>query len=211
MPAPSTNRRVGVLVSGRGSNLQALIDAAANGRLKATLAVAISNHPEAGALERARLAGIDAVALSHKGWSSRDDYDRALAAELQARDVALVCLAGFLRRIGRPLLDAFPNAILNIHPSLLPSFPGLDAPGQALAHGVKVSGATVHFVDEQLDSGAIVMQRAVPVNEDDTVAALSARILVEEHRIYPEAVSQVLEGGWTIEGRRFCRAERARR
>jgi phosphoribosylglycinamide formyltransferase-1 len=201
--APPTNRRVGVLVSGRGSNLQALIDATRDGRLDATLAVVISNHPEAGALERARAAGIEAVAMSHRGWRSRDEYDEALAAALQARGVGLVCLAGFMRRIGRPLLDAFPNAILNIHPSLLPSFPGLEPQAQALAHGVKVSGATVHFVDEHLDAGPIVLQRAVPVQDDDTAADLAARILAEEHRIYPEAVALVLSGGWTIDGRRF--------
>jgi phosphoribosylglycinamide formyltransferase-1 len=203
MAAPLTNRRVGVLVSGRGSNLQALIDATRDGRLDATIAVVISNHPEAGGLERARAAGIDTMALSHRGWPSRDDYDRALADELQGRDVGLVCLAGFMRRIGQPMLDAFPNAILNIHPSLLPSFPGLEPQRQALAYGVKVSGATVHFVDEQLDAGPIVLQRAVPVHDGDTASDLSARILVEEHRIYPEAVSLVLNGGWTIDGRRF--------
>jgi phosphoribosylglycinamide formyltransferase-1 len=203
MAAALKNRRLGVLVSGRGSNLQALIDATRDGRLDATLAVVISNHPEAGALERARAAGIDAVALSHRGWPSRDDYDRALAAELQAREVGLVCLAGFMRRIGGPMLDAFPNAILNIHPSLLPSFPGLEPQRQALDYGVTVSGATVHFVDERLDAGPIVLQRAVPVHDGDTDADLSARILAEEHRLYPEAVSLVLNGGWTIDGRRF--------
>jgi len=201
--------KLGVLISGRGSNLQALIDAVGEGRLAASVAVVISNREHAGGLERARRAGIETLTLSHAGWPSRDEYDRALARELVARDVRLVCLAGFMRRVGRPLLEAFPDAILNIHPSLLPAFPGLDAQRQALEHGVRVSGATVHFVDADLDAGPIVLQRAVPVEDDDTPETLAARILDEEHRLYPEAVALVLQGGWTIVGRRFVR--RARR
>jgi phosphoribosylglycinamide formyltransferase-1 len=200
------NRRLGVLISGRGSNLQSLIDAIAAGQLNAEIAVVISNVPDAAGLDRARQAGIEAIAISHRGWPSRDDFDRAIARELISRNVALVCLAGFMRVVGRPLLEAFPNAILNIHPSLLPSFPGIDAPRQALAHGVKVSGVTVHLVDSGLDAGPIVLQRTVPVHDDDTRDALAARILVEEHRIYPEAVELVLNGGWRLEGRRFIRA-----
>jgi phosphoribosylglycinamide formyltransferase 1 len=196
-------RRLGVLISGRGSNLQALIDAIADGRLQATIAVVISNVEGAFGLERARAAGIRTVYISHRGWPSRDDYDRALAACLAEHRVDLVCLAGFMRRIGAPLLDAFPQAILNIHPSLLPSFPGTDAQKQALEHGVKVSGVTVHFVDAELDAGPIVVQRAVPVVGGDTPETLTARILVEEHRAYPEAVQTVLEGGWRIAGRTF--------
>ncbi len=199
------NSRLGVLISGRGSNLQALIDAIDEGRLQARIAVVISNREDAQGLARAREAGIDAVCASHKGWTDREDYDRALVRELRARDVTLVCLAGFMRRIGRPLLDAFPNAVLNIHPSLLPSFPGVDAQRQAIEHGMKVSGVTVHFVTEELDAGPIVLQRTVPVLDDDTPTTLAQRLLVEEHRAYPEAVSMVLAGDWMIEGRRFRR------
>ena len=204
------NRRLGVLISGRGSNLQSLIDATAERRLNAEIAVVISNDPHAGGLERARKAGIEALAISHRGWPSRDDFDHAIARELTSRNVSLVCLAGFMRVIGAPLLDAFANAILNIHPSLLPSFPGVDAPGQAFTHGVKVSGVTVHLVDTALDAGPIVLQRPVPVHDGDTRDALAARILVEEHQIYPEAVRIVLDGGWRIEGRRFIHAPQHR-
>jgi phosphoribosylglycinamide formyltransferase-1 len=201
---------VGVLISGRGSNLQALIDATSDGRLRARIAVVISNLADAGGLQRARDAGIEAIHISHRGWPSRDDYDRALARELRAHAVDLVCLAGFMRLIGAPLLDAYPQGIVNIHPSLLPAFPGVDAQRQAIAHGVKVSGVTVHFVNADLDAGAIIAQRSVPVLDDDTAEALSARILAEEHRVYPEAVQAVLDGGWTIEGRRFIRRVAAR-
>ena len=199
------NRRLGVLVSGRGSNLQSLIDAIGERRLDASIAVVISNVEHAGGLDRARAAGIEAVHLDHRSRPSRDDYDREVARQLKARAVSLVCLAGFMRRIGAPLIDAFPNAILNIHPSLLPSFPGLDAQRQALQHGVKISGVTVHLVTAELDAGPIVVQRSVPVLESDTSEALAARILVEEHRAYPEAVQTVLDGRWKLEGRRFDR------
>lgn len=197
------NRRLGVLISGRGSNLQALIDAIADGRLHASIAVVISNREGADGLEKARRAGIEVVALSHRGWPSRDDYDRALARELKARDVGLVCLAGFMRLLGAPLLEAFPSAIVNIHPSLLPAFPGVDAQRQALDYGARVSGVTVHLVTPELDGGPIVLQRSVPVLPDDTVESLAARILVEEHAAYPEAVALLLEEGWRVEGRRF--------
>jgi phosphoribosylglycinamide formyltransferase-1 len=204
-PAAASSRRIGVLISGRGSNLQALIDATRDGRLDAAIAVVISNVENAGGLERARAAGIETITLSHRGWPSRDDYDRALVSELRKRDVGLVCLAGFMRRIGTPLLDAFPGAILNIHPSLLPCFPGVEAPRQALEHGVKISGVTVHFVDAELDAGPIVLQRAVPVLDDDTADTLAARILDEEHRAYADAVQMVLSGAWRLNGRRFVR------
>lgn len=197
------NRRVSVLISGRGSNLQALIDATTDGRLDASIAVVISNKDDAPGLDRARAAGIPAVVLSHRGWPSRDDYDRALAAELQRYDVRLVCLAGFMRRLGAPMLAAFPQSIVNIHPSLLPSFPGADAQRQAFEHGVKVTGVTVHLVDANLDAGPIILQRTVPVLDTDTPEALAARILVEEHRVYPEAVQTLLHGHWSIVGRRF--------
>ena len=200
------NRKIGVLISGRGSNLQALIDAIADGRLHAQIAVVIANDPAAGGLERARQAGIEAIAISHRGWPTRDDFDRAIARELTARQVSLVCLAGFMRVVGAPMLAAFPHAILNIHPALLPSFPGVDAPRQALAHGVKVTGVTVHLVDDSLDGGPIVLQRPVPVFDDDTRDVLAARILEEEHRIYPEAIQLMLDGGWRIDGRRVVRS-----
>jgi phosphoribosylglycinamide formyltransferase 1 len=202
---PESDRKIGVLISGRGSNLQALIDAVADGRLTASIAVVIANDPAAPGLERARQAGIDALAVTHRGRTSREDFDRELVKELQSRGVTLVCLAGFMRVVGPTLLGAFPNAILNIHPSLLPAFPGVDAQRQAFEHGVKVTGVTVHLVDEGMDSGPIVLQRAVPVQDDDTRDTLAARILAEEHRLYPEAVQLVLNGGWTIEGRRVVR------
>ena len=200
---PTDRRRIGVLVSGRGSNLQALIDAVADGRLDATIAVVISNREDAAALERARNVGIEALYISHRGWPSRDDYDRALVRALRDRQVDVVCLAGFMRLVGAPLLEAFPNAVLNIHPSLLPAFPGVDAQRQALEHGVRVTGVTVHLVNGELDAGPIVLQRTVPVLADDTTETLAARILEQEHRAYPEAVAMILSGHWRIEGRRF--------
>ena len=198
---------LGVLVSGRGSNLQALIDAIAQGRLAARIAVVISNRPGAVGLERARNAGIEAITVNHRDYVTRDQFDAEVAAALIDRGVRLVCLAGFMRLIGGPMLRAFPNAILNIHPSLLPAFPGVDAQAQAIAHGVKVSGATVHLVNGELDGGPIVLQAPVDVLDDDTAASLSARILEQEHRLYPEAVRLVLAGGWQIVGRRFIRSE----
>ena len=198
--------RIGVLISGRGSNLQSIIDAIASRRLDATIAVVVSNRADAQGLQRARDAGIDAVHLSPRDYPDRDAYDRALADLLRARGVELVCLAGFMRLVGRPLLDAFPNRILNVHPSLLPSFPGLDAQRQALEYGVRVTGATVHLVNAELDGGPIVLQTAVPVLDADTVETLAARVLVEEHRLYPEAIGIVLDGGWSIVGRHIIRA-----
>lgn len=197
------NRRLGVLISGRGSNLQAIIDAIRDGRLDAEIAVVISNRADAAGLDRARAAGIETLHISHRAFSSRDEFDRALAAALRARRVGLVCLAGFMRVIGRPMLDAFPDAILNIHPSLLPAFPGTEAQRQALHYGAKVTGVTVHLVTQELDNGPIVLQRAVPVLDNDTVERLSERILAEEHRTYPEAIKTVLDGSWRLEGRRF--------
>jgi phosphoribosylglycinamide formyltransferase 1 len=197
------SRRLGILISGRGSNLQSIIDATRRGELDATIAVVVSNRPEAAGLLRAREAGLETVCLSQRDFESRDVYDGAVAEVLRARDVDLVCLAGYMRLVGAPLLDAFPNRILNIHPSLLPAFPGLDAQGQALEYGVRVTGATVHLVTAELDAGPVVLQAAVPVLPGDTVESLSARILVEEHRLYPKAVGVVLDGRWHIEGRRF--------
>jgi phosphoribosylglycinamide formyltransferase-1 len=198
-----------LLISGRGSNMSAIIEAIADGRLRARIAVVISNRAEAAGLERARAAGIETRVMPHGAHASRDDYDRALVAELQRHGVRLVCLAGFMRRLGPTFCDAFPDAILNIHPSLLPAFPGTHAPGQALEHGVKVSGVTVHFVTPELDAGPIVMQTSVPVHDDDTEDSLAARILVAEHRLYPEAIQRVLDGGWRIDGRRVVFPPRA--
>jgi phosphoribosylglycinamide formyltransferase-1 len=181
-----------VLISGRGSNLQAIIEAIGAGRLHARIAVVISDRAAAGGLQRAREAGIEALYLNPRDYSSRGDYDRALTETLESRGVDLVCLAGFMRLVGPPLLDAFPSRILNIHPSLLPAFRGLDAQRQALEHGVRVAGATVHLVTAELDAGPILRQAAVPVLEGDTVETLSARILEAEHRIYPEAIESLL-------------------
>jgi phosphoribosylglycinamide formyltransferase 1 len=199
------NRNLGVLISGRGSNLQAIVDAIAAGTLDARIALVVSNRADAAGLERARLAGLETLCLSHRAFASRESYDRALVDELRAREVGLVCLAGFMRLLSPVFIEAFPNAILNIHPALLPAFPGLDAQHQAWAHGVKVSGATVHLVDRDLDAGPIVLQRAVPVLEDDTPQSLSARILEVEHQLYPEAIRLLLLGQWQLEGRRFRR------
>ena len=199
------NRNLGVLISGRGSNLQAIVDAIAAGTLDARIALVISNRADAAGLERARSAGIETLYLSYRAFASRDAYDRALIDALRARDVGLVCLAGFMRLLSPVLIEAFPNAILNIHPALLPAFPGLDAQHQAWAHGVKVSGATVHLVDRDLDAGPIVLQRAVPVLDDDTADSLSARILEVEHQLYPEAIGLLLSGQWQLDGRRFRR------
>jgi phosphoribosylglycinamide formyltransferase 1 len=199
------NRRIAVLISGRGSNLQALIDAVGAKRLDATIAVVISNRADAQGLERARTAGIPAVTLPHRDHPTRDAFETALVAELRARDVSLVCLAGFMRLLGPTFLGAFGDRTLNVHPSLLPAFPGVDAQRQALEHGVKVAGATVHFVTGELDGGPIVAQGTVPVLDGDTADTLAARILDVEHRIYPEAVSSILDGGWTIQGRRYTK------
>jgi phosphoribosylglycinamide formyltransferase-1 len=209
-PVPFSDRRLGVLISGRGSNLQAIIDAISQGRLDAQIGLVISNQASAVGLTRAARAGIEALALRPREYADRDAYDRAVAAALEARGVDVICLAGFMRLVGPALLAAFPERILNIHPSLLPAFPGLDAQRQALDYGVRVSGATVHLVTSELDGGPIVLQAAVPVLDDDTVETLSGRILVEEHRIYPEAIRLVLDGGWSVNGRRFVRRARNR-
>jgi phosphoribosylglycinamide formyltransferase-1 len=199
----SAGRRLGVLISGRGSNLQSIIDAITEGRLEATIAIVISNRADAAGLQRARNAGIETLCLIHTDYADREAYDRAIVEALRAHRVDLVCLAGFMRIFGSQVLDAYPQRILNIHPSLLPSFPGLHPQRQALEYGVRVSGATVHVVDSALDGGPIVMQAVVPVKHDDTEDTLSARILAEEHRIYPEAIRIVLDGKWRIDRRRF--------
>ncbi len=201
-----TGRRLGVLVSGRGSNLQALIDATGRGDLDATIGLVISNVAGVGALDRASAAGIETLVVPHAGWPSREAYDEAVAQALRGRDVDLVCLAGFMRRLSARFLEVFDGPVLNVHPSLLPAFPGLDAPGQAVAHGVKVAGCTVHLVTPELDAGPIVAQAVVPVLESDTGATLAARILVEEHRLFPAAVARILAGRWRVDGRRFLDA-----
>jgi phosphoribosylglycinamide formyltransferase-1 len=197
-------KRLGILISGRGSNFEAIADSVAAGALGALgveIAVVISNRAEARGLETARARGLHAVCLPSKGLD-REVYDRMVVAELRKHGVELVCLAGFMRLLSAGFIREFPKRILNIHPSLLPSFPGLDAQHQALAHGVKITGCTVHFVDEDLDAGPIVIQAPVPVRDDDTVETLAARILSEEHRIYAEAIGIVIAGKYRVEGRR---------
>jgi phosphoribosylglycinamide formyltransferase-1 len=193
---------IAVLISGRGSNLQALIDAQAAGRLGGRIRVVIANRAEAAGLTRASAAGLETLVMPHGGYATRADYDRALVVALRERGVGLVCLAGFMRVLGPTFCEAFPEAVVNIHPSLLPAFPGVDAQQQAIDHGVKIAGATVHLVTPELDAGPIVLQRAVPVLEGDTADDLAARILTVEHEIYPEAVARLLAGGWRVEGRR---------
>ena len=188
-----TRKRVAVLISGRGSNLQAILDAIRERRLDARVAVVISSIASAPGLDRAREAGVPTVVLSHRDYPSREEFDAALVEKLRSYEVDLVCLAGFMRLLSPVFVRAFPGRILNIHPSLLPSFPGLHAQKQALEHGVKVTGATVHIVDEELDHGPILVQRCVPVLEGDDEDSLSARILEVEHQIYPEAISLLLE------------------
>jgi phosphoribosylglycinamide formyltransferase-1 len=194
-------KKLGILLSGRGSNFEAIARNAAAGAIDAEIAVVISNRANARGIETARAMGLEAVCLPSKGVD-RETFDAAVARELRKRSVDLICLAGFMRLLSAAFIREFPMRILNIHPSLLPAFPGLDAQEQALRHGVKITGCTVHFVDEFLDAGPIVRQAAVPVLDDDTVETLSARILAEEHRIYSEAIRLVLSGGWRIEGRR---------
>lgn len=194
-------KRIGVLVSGRGSNLQALLDAARRGELGGEVAVVVSNVEGALGLERARQAGIPAVFRDHRG-KKREAFDAEIVGILQGHHVDLVCLAGFMRLLSPVFVRAFPGRIVNIHPALLPAFPGLDAQRQAWEHGVKVSGTTVHLVDEGLDSGPIVAQESVPVLSGDTPERLAARILEAEHRLYPRAVRLLLEGRCRVEGRR---------
>jgi phosphoribosylglycinamide formyltransferase 1 len=193
--------RLGILLSGRGSNFLAIADAIAEGRLNAEIALVISNREDAPGIALARERGFNAQVLASKGLD-REIYDRQLIAALRENQVDLVCLAGFMRLLSGHFIREFHLKILNIHPSLLPAFPGLDAQHQALEHGVKFSGCTVHFVDEGLDSGPVIQQAVVPVLDCDTAETLSARILVEEHRIYSQAIALVLSGKFLIEGRR---------
>jgi phosphoribosylglycinamide formyltransferase 1 len=193
---------IGVLVSGSGTNLQAILDAQARGELGAEVRVVISNKPGVRALERAAAAGVPSRVLPHKEFASREAYDDALVAVLREHRVEIVALAGFMRLVTPRLLEAFPQRVVNIHPSLLPAFPGLHAQRQALEHGARVSGCTVHLVDSGLDSGPIIAQAAVPVLDADDEAALAARILTEEHRLYPAALRALAEGRVAVHGRR---------
>lgn len=194
--------RLGVLVSGNGTNLQSILDACKAGRIDAEVVVVISNRPDAYALERAKRAGIEQVILEPKGFASREDYDLELVKILKSRKVELVILAGFMRIVTSVLIKEFPMRIMNIHPALLPAFPGLNVQKKALEYGVKFSGCTVHFVTEDVDAGPIIIQAVVPVYENDTEETLRERILEQEHRIYPQAIQLFSEGRLKVEGRR---------
>lgn len=197
-------KNLGVLLSGRGSNFEAIADSVAAGRIRANIALVISNRAEAPGIESARRRGLDARVIPSKG-KQREQHDAEVVAALQEKKVDLVCLAGYMRLLSPWFVRQFPNRILNIHPSLLPAFPGLEAQKQALEYGAKVSGCTVHFVDEQLDHGAIILQKAVPVLDSDDEHILAARILEQEHIAYTEAINLVLEGGYELAGRRLVR------
>ena len=202
--------RIGVLISGRGSNLQAIIDAIRSGGLTAELAIVISNNADAYGLERAKRAHIETLVIDHRN-KAREAYDEELVSELKARGVQLVCLAGFMRLLSPVFINAFPDAIVNIHPSLLPAFPGTNAQYQAWEHGVKWTGVTVHLVTTELDGGPIVTQEPVPVKDGDDADTLAARILEKEHHLYPMAIQLLLGGDWRVEGRRvLARCEKAR-
>lgn len=207
-PRPGMKARLslGALVSGRGSNLQAIMEAIDGGKLAAEVSVVISDQAAAPALEKARGRGIEALFLDPAAFPDRETYDSALAAELKRRGVGLVVLAGFMRIITPAFIRAFPMRIMNIHPALLPAFPGLHVQSKALRHGVKFSGCTVHFVDEGVDTGPIIIQAAVPVLDSDTEESLAARILRQEHLIYPRAIQLFAEGRLSVEGRRVLAA-----
>ncbi|HEV3253802.1 MAG TPA: phosphoribosylglycinamide formyltransferase [Candidatus Acidoferrales bacterium] len=201
-----TKKRIGVLLSGRGSNFEALAGSVVAGRIPhAEIALVLSNREDAPGIAAALKRGIPARVIPSKGLQ-REEYDRLVVAALQEKQVDLVCLAGYMRLLSPHFVSAFRNRILNIHPSLLPAFPGMEAQRQALEHGVKFTGCTVHFVDENLDAGPVILQAAVPVLDADTPETLSVRILAEEHRIYSEAVRIVLEGRYRVEGRRVLTA-----
>ncbi|HSB31489.1 MAG TPA: phosphoribosylglycinamide formyltransferase [Candidatus Sulfobium mesophilum] len=193
---------IGVLASGRGSNFQSIIDAVEGGYIKATVSVLITDKPDAFAIQRAKKHHIECIIMIPKQFSSKDVYFEKIADELKSRGVGLVVLAGFMRIVGKPLIDAFRNRIINIHPALLPAFPGLHGQQQAHEYGVKISGCTVHFVDEGMDTGPIIIQAAVPVRDNDTEESLAARILAFEHKIYPEAVRLFSEGRIRLAGRK---------
>ena len=194
--------KIGVLASGRGTNFQAIIDAIESGRIRARIQLLVTDNPEAFSIERAKKHGIEHVVMRPKDYGSRDEYFREIAAELKKRGVDLVILAGFMRIVGKPVLDAYPNRVMNIHPALLPSFPGLHGQKQANDYGVKMSGCTVHFVDEGMDTGPVIIQAAVPVQDDDTEETLSERILRLEHKIFPGAIRLFSEVRIEVDGRK---------
>ncbi|MGI8638427.1 MAG: phosphoribosylglycinamide formyltransferase [Pyrinomonadaceae bacterium] len=194
--------KIGILISGRGSNMSAIVEAVQSGQIPdSEVAVVISDKSKAEGLQKAKERGIETLVITRKG-RTRTEHDAEIISELKARNVELICLAGYMRLLSRDFIRAFPNRILNIHPSLLPSFKGLEAQKQAIEYGVKYSGCTVHFVDESLDNGAIVAQKIVEVKDDDTIDTLSARILEHEHALYVESVKRIVEGNYKIEGRR---------
>ncbi|WP_369019312.1 phosphoribosylglycinamide formyltransferase [Thermatribacter velox] len=197
--------KIVVLASGRGTNLQALIDASKENYFNGYISLVISDNPRAYALERARLAGIPTVVLDYASFPSKKEYEKKLLAVLQEENPDLICLAGYMRILGKEIIKSFPHKIMNIHPSLLPAFPGLEAQKQAVEYGVKVSGCTVHFVDEGMDTGPIILQECCPVEDYDTPESLAERILQHEHRIYKEAVKLFLEGRLEVKGRKVLR------
>ena len=199
---PSSGFKLGILVSGRGSNLQAIIDAIESGELNASVTVVLSNKQSAPALDRARSKGIEAIWVDPRQYGDKQEYDRALMQELQKHQVNLVCLAGYMRILRPEFIQTFAGKIINIHPSLLPAFPGLDVQQKAIDYGVKFSGCTVHFVNEEVDGGAIILQAVVPVHDDDTADSLAARILIQEHLIYPRAIQLIVENRLQIQDRR---------
>jgi len=202
---PSPKAPLAILISGRGSNMLSLVRAAREGRLSADVRLVVSNRPDAPGLEAARALGVETAMLSHRDFPDRESFDRALADLLEGRGVRFVALAGFMRVLTQAFLDRFPGRVVNIHPALLPSFPGIHAQRQALDYGVRVTGCTVHLVDSGMDTGPIIAQAAVPVRDDDDEETLSARILAAEHEVYPSALEDVLRGRLRIQGRRVLR------
>ncbi|MFT4577964.1 MAG: phosphoribosylglycinamide formyltransferase-1 [Nitrospinales bacterium] len=205
---PSEKFKLAVLVSGRGSNLQAIIDSIEENNLAAEISLILSNVPDAYALQRGKKHGLESVFLDPKNFSSRDDYEKRMIELLQTKSIDLVCLAGFMRILGKKFINAFSGKIINIHPSLLPAFPGLNVQKRALEHGVKFSGCTVHFVNEEVDGGAIILQAVVPILDADDVQSLSDKILEQEHIIYPEAIRLIKEDNLEFSGRRVARKNR---
>jgi phosphoribosylglycinamide formyltransferase 1 len=205
---PSEKFKLAVLVSGRGSNLQAIIDSIEKNNLAAEISLILSNVPDAYALQRGKKHGLESVFLNPKNFPSRDDYEKQMIELLQTKSIDLVCLAGFMRILGKKFIEAFSGKIINIHPSLLPAFPGLNVQEKALGHGVKFTGCTVHFVNEEVDGGAIILQAIVPILDEDDVQSLSDRILDQEHIIYPEAIRLIIEDNLKFSGRRVIRKTR---
>ena len=205
---PSEKFKLAVLVSGRGSNLQAIIDSIEKNNLAAEISLILSNVPDAYALQRGKKHGLESIFLDPKSFSSRDDYEKQMIELLQTKSIDLVCLAGFMRILGKKFIEAFSGKIINIHPSLLPAFPGLNVQEKALQHGVRFSGCTVHFVNEEVDGGAIISQAVVPILDADDTQSLSDRILEQEHIIYPEAIRLIIEDRLDFSGRRVLRKTR---